>query len=293
MTIIEALYGRDIKQEEFLKALIDEFKKADEVEYPTIYNKYIPYLWADRSVYTARNLYQSVLKELRATKMAKAKKEAIEKVFTLSTAFFTALNTISQNKEVERMNDKTEFSIDHHIAKMIDVKNSIIEKKIKGHGVQSDEQATANAIAVYLAMATGRRTFEILQTLRLVKQKGEIYFAGLAKKGDDDETLYPAILLDDDFAFIKKSIEKMRKTLGTEELTAKQINQKYSVVLNRATAKLLGEDVTMHELRERYAEICVQKKRPSDMDEGLFRDFVLGHDTKLKASDFYKSQKGV
>lgn len=293
MTIIEALYGRDIKQEEFFKALIGEFKKADESEYVAIYNRYIPYFWADRSAYTARNLYQSVLKELKATKMAKTKKEAIESIFTLSTGFFTALNTISQNKEIERMNDKTEFSIDHHIAQMIELKNSIVEKRIKGHGVQSDEQATANAIAVYLAMATGRRTLEILQTLTIVKQKGEIYFSGLAKKGEDDESLYPAILLDDDFLFINKSMEKMRKILGTQELTPKQINQKYSVVLNRASAKLLGENVTMHELRERYAEICVQVKRPAEMDEGLFRDFVLGHETKLKASDFYKSQKGV
>lgn len=285
-----------IKQEELIGGIINEFKKADESEYIAIYNKYIPYLWVDRSAYTARNLYQSVLTALKASKMAKAKKEKVEKFFTLPTSFFLALNKQSEAKEINRINEKIEFSIDSHISRMIALKNDIVEKKIRGFGVQSDEQAIVNASVVYLAMATGRRTHELVKTIKVQKVKGKVYFSGIAKKKKIDSSgLYPAILLDDDYDFIKRTIAKVQKYFDfAESTTATDINAKTAVVLNRAVSKFTGDKTaSMHTLRERYAEICVSRKCPENMDPELFREFVLGHETKLKASDFYKTQKGV
>lgn len=277
---------------EIIAEIVSTFKKADAAEYFGIYNRYLPFLWGDRSLYTVRNLYQDVLKEVGAQKIAKGKRDAIVAVFTLTTEFFTALNIASQQKEIERMNDKTEFSIEAYLTIMQTIKDGIKAKKYKGKGAGSDAQAMANAMMVYVAMATGRRFFEIIKTVDLIKEKKELFFSGLAKKGDNEE-LFPAVLLDDDVQFIKKCLIHIRETFNTENMDSKQINSKFSGIVNKAVVKLVGEGVSMHTLRERYAEICVQTKRPEQIDENLFRDFVLSHETKLTAGDFYKAQKGV
>jgi hypothetical protein len=76
-------------------------------------------------------------------------------------------------------------------------------------------------------------------------------------------------------------------------MSSKAINSKFSGIVNKAVVKLVGEGISIHTLRERYAEVCVKTKKPESIDENLFRDFVLSHETKLTAGDFYKAQKGV
>lgn len=277
---------------EIIGDMVSEFKRADEVSYISIYNKYLPFFWADRSPWTARNLYQEALKAIDNTKIAKAKREAIRRYFNLDTTFFLALNKQTQEREIEAMNDKVEFSVDGYLQKMAALKEAIKTKSIKGHGVQSDEEATANAMVVYVAMATGRRLVEIVQKVQLVKDRSGTYFVGLAKKGENEDR-YVAVLLDEDYHFVKKCIDQLRNTLKTETLPYERIKEKYSKIMSRAARKLLEDDVTIHTIRERYAEVCVLTKKPETMDAELYREMVLGHEVKLKASDFYKGQKGI
>lgn len=279
---------------EIISDMITEFKRSDDAGYIAIYNKYLPFFWVDRSPWTARNLYQAALKELAGAKIAKAKKETIKKFLSLDTSFFMALNKQVQEKEIAtQINDKTEFSVDEFLSKMVALKEAIKNKEIKGHGVQSDAYATANAMAVYVAMATGRRVYEILSSVSIIKDRSGTYFTGLAKKGENEDR-FVAVLLDDDYHFIQKCLKTLRETLGSAGMTADETNAKFSRILPRAARKLLNEEeITMHTLRERYAEVCVLTKKPEDMDAEMFRELVLGHEVKLKASDFYKGQKGI
>lgn len=290
--MLSKIYGAK-PQNEIIEAIVNEFKKSEPVQYIAIYNKYLPFIWSDRSPYTARDMYQHILKAIDKAKISKSKKELIEKYFTLDTSFFTALNVSSAAREIERSNDKTEFSVSSYMHTMNSLKEDIVNKRIKGHGVQSDADAMANAMVVFLGMSTGRRTLEILKTVSIVKDRSGIYFEGLAKKGDEVEK-YVAVLLDDDLNFVKKCLAKVQEHFKTDDLTGKEINSKFSGLLNRAAAKFTNDkDVSMHTLRERYAEVCVLTKKPDELDAELYREMVLGHETKLKAVDFYKSQKGV
>lgn len=292
--MLTELYGTD-SADAIVDNLVKELKGAKTLEDAApIYNKYLPYLWqSGSSPYTVRGRYYTVKKALADAHIAKKRKSAFMALFTLDEDFYRYLNKQSVAREVEHINDKTEFSVERYIERMNNIKTMIENKTVPRYGPQTEKAAIANACAVWLAMATGRRTYEILKTLELSKRGGVVYFDGLAKKGDDQEKR-PAILLDNDYQFIKKTLKKVREHFGTEGMTSKQINSKYSFVLNRAAVKFTGDEKTsMHVLRERYAEVCIKTINHDGIDDEMFRKMVLGHEVRLTATDFYKSQKGV
>ena len=137
-------------------------------------------------------------------------------------------------------------------------------------------------LAIALALATGRRPYELFCVGKFTKPDGNILqFDGQAKKHMNKGESYPIPLLHD-AKRCKEAITRMRKSIGLPT----GIN---NVDFNSKTAKSLStrmeyvfedEKIEFYGLRAAYARYCVQNLyEPSIGTEEVYLSSILGHDS--------------
>ena len=271
--------------------IIKDFKKckSDEDFYKT-YNRYIPFLWVESSIYTVRDRYSNVKNLVKDSRFSKAKKELLlNNVLVFDEKIYDVLNEASKNREDKK--EVKEFSIDDYFKTIELLKNKIQNKDFQVLNGQTEKSVLANLSMFYLAFVTGRRFYELIKTLNIVKRGGKVYFDGLAKKRDEKDDIKLGFVLDDDYSFVKKALKNIRNYYGdiVEDVDSKSINAKYSKNISRALKKYV--DATFHQIREQYAEVCEEKYNKGMIDKDLFKAFVLGHEVNVDATQFYKGAK--
>ncbi len=288
--ILKEIYGTDASST-IEDMMIKELKKCKSNEcFFEIHNKYIPFFWAESSVYTVRDRYTNIRNLVKDSRFSKAKKELLlNNVFKLDDKFYDVLNSASRERESKK--EIKEFSIDEYLNTMQMLKNKILNKDFKVLNGQTEKGVLANLSMFYLAFSTGRRFYELIKTLNIVKKGGKIYFQGLAKKKDEEDEEKLGFVLDEDYAFVRKALKNVRNYYAplVENMTSKDINAKYSKNITRALKKYTP--LTFHQIREQYAEVCEEKFNKGQIDKDLFKAFCLGHEVNVDAAQFYKGSK--
>lgn len=273
------------------KMLISELSKTNKTKYSMIALRYVPYFWLESSIYTVRNRYTSVRKLIKESDI-KFIDLALE-IFKLGEAVGGSTVEATKHRELEKKT--VSFDIVTFKNDILLLRSKIENKAFNFTNGQSQKQVLANLSIIYLAFVTGRRFFEIIKNLEVLKSEdNQIVFKGLAKKRDSESFSKGFIL--DDFEAVLKMINNVRAYYDdfTKDMTAQQINASYSKTLNNFLKKeLMQDDITFHTLRERYAEICEIEFNKGQIDKDVFRTYVLSHDIDTSASEFYKKQKGV
>lgn len=272
------------------KMLISELSKTNKTKYSMIALRYVPYFWLESSIYTVRNRYTSVRKLIEESDI-KFVDLALE-IFKLGKAVGGSTIIETKNKNLER--EIVFFDIENFKRDIAILRSKIEKKAFTLSNGQNQKQVLANLSIVYLALTTGRRFFEIMKIVEVLKNEdNQVIFKGLAKKRDDKNSSQGFIL--DDFETVVKMINNVREYYDdfTKDLTAQQINASYSKTLNNFLKKELNQKITFHRLRERYVEMCELEFNKGKIDKDIFRAYVLGHDIDTEASEFYTHQKGV
>lgn len=287
MNVAEQLFGTK-KSDEVIESFIADLKKSkDSIK---TFNKYLPFLWVDtESMFTVRNRYQNLKDRIEESNVSKKKKEVILKLLTLDKNFFTLCNNISEGNQNKKLDNKIEFSQKEYMS-TLDKFKKIVESKdaseLKTNGMQTDEYLLAQASAIYLLFNTGRRQYEIFNTLEAVTRAKENYFTGIVKKRDDQlNDLYPAYLVDEDIKTTKAAIRYIRKNYEVVNTTTFNNNKKS---INNFLKKQLGEGATYSGIRDMYGDVAVNKFLPKGADTEKFRDEVLSHEWKLSVNDWYR-----
>ena len=266
-----------------------DYKKCDtQDDIIALYNKYIPYIWLGRSIFTVKNKYTDFKNIIKEIANKRQEKFALE-VFYGGENLYVALKEDTE-KKAEELLDKERKPID--IAEfekdILELKNTIDSRSYKIARNQKEELVRAYYIAILLAFATGRRQIEILKTLDISGVK-KVVFKGLAKKrNDDDNEIDNAHILFLGVSDTKKYLKELRKLLDTEKMTNKEINQKYNNVFNKAVERYTDFDMSFHDIRSAYAEICYSKFGEGE-DLEKFYSKVLGHKVKaVTQATFYR-----
>lgn len=267
------------------------------MEVTKVITKFIPFCWlGGRKLNTIASYYRdmrTIIKEVGGDYQ-----DLSLDLFALEGEVYDHINNKSINivKEKAEENNKDEYDGDAMESLLLDLKRKIVDDDIDVAKQQTLERARAYLYATYLALATGRRSIEILKTLEIVKDGDTCYYQGIAKKSDNNVKI-EAYSLDRDFEFLIKILAKLREDLPTNNLTAKEVNSKYNRIFNRAFKKLTNTDYTFHDAREIYSDLLYIKEGYSDgswTEEHNFKGKILGHEIKadrLTASQYYMTKK--
>lgn len=282
--------------EEIIETIVKDLKHKDS-DLIEVYNYYLPFFFNSQSPFTMKNKYDLVRKGISDSSIAKKRKEECLRVFKLHTNIYNYMNVLQHEKAKERLNDKKEFSEDSYFENMKYVKNLIENKDFETIRInrQEDDYLLANLSALYFAMVTGRRSFEIFKTLDLYKVGKTMYYKGIAKKRDDEEIDFAAFPLDDDYHFLKKCLENIRKYYKVDEFDNKRFNQTYQNAWNKFIKSLLkDENISYSLIRDMYANVAIKNLNKDNLDVEIFRKLVLSHqDTMMSATDYYRKTKLV
>ena len=284
------------KQNEILESIVKDLKRKDS-DIIEVYNYYLPFFYNSNSPYTMKNKYDEVRKAITDSSIAKAKKSEILKVFRPAPNTYFYMNKLQDIAIIEKLNNKREFTLDSYLENMQYIKNLIINKDFEALKTnrQEDDYLLANLSALYFALATGRRSFEIFKTVELSKVGKTMYYKGLAKKRDNEEIELTAYPLDEDYQFLKKCLENIRKYYKTEDFDNKRFNSTYQDAWNRFCKKTLKDDkISYSTIRDMYSDVAIQTLNKDDIDEVKFRKIVLAHqDSMMSATDYYRKTKLV
>lgn len=282
--------------DEIIEAIVKDLKHKDN-DIIEVYNYYLPFFYNSQSPFTMKNKYDLVRKSINESSIAKKRKNEILEVFKIHTNIFNYMNILQHEKAKERLNDKKEFSEDSYFENMKYVKNLIENKDFETIRInrQEDDYLLANLSAVYFAMATGRRSFEIFKTLDIYKVGKTMFYRGIAKKRDDEEIDFAAYPLDEDYQFLKKCLENIRKYYKVDEFDNKRFNQTYQNAWNKFIKNLLkDENISYSLIRDMYANVAIKNLNKDNLDIEIFRKLVLSHqDTMMSATDYYRKTKIV
>lgn len=268
-----------------------------------VYNKYMPYMVYGRSFNTMLKLYtdfRNIIKELDT----KNSKYALEFAFSLGDKDITkgvyGFKTAKRQAVLSKRNDLSleDDTNDVFVEKMDRFKNMLLERidnnnfsDIKSSN-QTEDTVKFYFLTMFLGISTGRRMIEILKTLELSIKSGTIHYKGFAKKKEDVANEYKSgYLLFIEPNEAKKYLKMLRNLIDTSELTSKEINKKYSNVLNSALNRyagdIFGRKLKFHDLRGFYARYAYIKYG-ENKDVGLFTQEALHHEAKITADMAYR-----
>ena len=145
---------------------------------------------------------------------------------------------------------------------------------------QKPEQVRSYYLLALLGLATGRRATELLKTLVLSKRGEKHYFEGLLK-GNDHKI--GANIIGLSYKETQGYLRQLRRIINTKELTEKQVNAKYSRVLNNAIKRIMGYK-NVKDLRHNYAIAGSQlfKRDNETIEDTISR--ILGHKETFTSS---------
>ncbi len=288
----------------------EEFKNSDELledivkklrhkdcDLFELYNYIMPWLWGNDSIFSVKNKYASLRNAIEHSTIGKARKDKFLEVFKIHPNTYKYLLKVQNENMKNRINDSLEFSKDSYLENMQKVKNIIVNKDFDTIRVnrQKNDYLLANLSALYFAMATGRRPWEIFQTVEISKVGKTVYYKGLAKKRDNEEVEFIAFPLDEDYHFLKKCLENVRKYYSDKDMDNKKFNQGVQQTWNKFAKYILDDKkVSYSVIRSMYSEIAVETQNKDNLDKEIFRRLVLSHaETVMSATDYYRKTKAV
>jgi len=282
-------------------------KNADVIE---IYNSLLPFLYSARSVYTIRNRYNNIRKEIRKadSTISEERKEEYLKIFKLDNILYTYIakkQDKARDEKTATINNET-LSIDNYLGGLAKVKDMIInENRYKNIFDELNKQngrttplIRANISAIYVLLNSGRRTFEVYSTLEIDRIKIDddyektIVYKHLAKKRNSG--YYQAFLIDDDYETMKRAIENIRNYYDEKlnNIDSKKFNNSYSKNLNNFIQKFIknynilniNESFTLKDTRDMYLEVAIYKyKNIIPVAPEKLKKLILGHEISYKA----------
>jgi len=141
--------------------------------------------------------------------------------------------------------------------------------------ILEDNKSNIFQIACVLALVSGRRMVEIFKTGDFSKVgTNTALFTGQAKKKVENEYKIPILV---DFDIFEKSLQRLRITKNTEDMSNVDVNLRYSTSCNSAARKFLGEKRHFHDFRGIYALIAYHAATSHTLSMNLFVSQVLGH----------------
>ncbi|WP_019503380.1 protelomerase family protein [Pleurocapsa sp. PCC 7319] len=146
---------------------------------------------------------------------------------------------------------------------------------------------TWSDIAAGLAVITGRRVSEVLQTasFELVSQFS-VMFVGAAKRRHESVPLEFEIPTLVEAPFVLDAISRLRSLLDTQDLTNRQINDKYEPIVARTCDRHFRDlvptrdgknNLYSHLFRAVYATIATHWFCPTSVSDLEFRAYIQGH----------------
>jgi len=208
--------------------------------------------------------------------------------------------TIKKLAKKEEKHKELSLNVKEEILNVKELLNSrTYEKKISNN--QNKHQVRSYYLAYILGLATGRRFTEILKTVTIVKKDNNLFFEGILKKDDQQQTEIEANLLylsleevegylTELRAFIDTKLRAKKKTIKTA--TEREINATFSKVYNNSIKRITGDKVpNFHELRHYYAIEGTEIFRNNSESDKDVRYRILGHHMKADSTRTYKTIK--
>lgn len=251
-----------------------------------LYNKYIPYIWFNRTLNTSLKKH-SELRKIIKEENTKKSDHALNNTFSLGQKDVD-IYKFRQSKTDLRVTAQRENNTVESDFKTKDVKELVIklkdlvdnfDKRLQEKVIPKASSAKVNIIKAYylsflLGLTTGRRQIELLKDFSIVTKRGKVEFHELAKKNynDDGKEILEGTV---NFISVKdaqKYLKMLRKELPTDGMTNEEINKKYNAMFNKAFRDRLVNNPTLN---------IKSDKKP------LFND-SLDANGKIKAPNFHK-----
>jgi hypothetical protein len=167
--------------------------------------------------------------------------------------------------------------------------------------IMQDKASSGLALALALALVTGRRTFEVMVCGNFKSVEGRedvLHFSGQAKTrnapGTRSSYIIPVLI---PAPTICKAFKRLRKICPLAGMSSEQFHNLYGKRLHEACTDTFGADFTPKLLRSAYACICAAWFKPSNMTDVVYFSDILGHRllndeaadmaTALHYQDFY------
>lgn len=297
------LYGyvSDKKIKEVFKKDFIACKSNDSIS--NLYNKYIPYIWFNRTLNTSLKKHSELRKIIKEEsnrikeskeigkvikeRNAKKSDHALKNVFSLGQKDVdiykfrqskTDLRVTAQRENNTVESDFKTKDIKELVTKLKDLVDNF-DKRLEEKVIPKASSAKVNIIKAYylsflLGLTTGRRQIELLKDFSIVTKRGKVEFHELAKKNynDDGKEILEGTV---NFISVKdaqKYLKMLRKELPTDGMTNEEINKKYNAMFNKAFRDRLVNNPTLN---------IKSDKKP------LFND-SLDANGKRKAPNFHK-----
>ena len=279
--------------DEIYDSILKDLKNKDSEPYQVL-NKYLLYFWnTGTGLHTIRNKYTKIRKMISDSKFSAKRKKLYLDVFSIPDVLLSVVNAQNDSNTLSRANNRVSFDLDSYVMKMEQLKALIHSNKFDEIRVnrQEDDYILANLSAIYIAMNSGRRSFEIFKTLSVVKFGKKIYYKGLSKKRIDDDDKFDAFLIDDDYDFMKKCIANVRKYYKFETIDNTKFNNNYQANMNKYLTNYFKEKMTYSKLRDMFVAVNKKMYMKEDEDENRFIGKILNHEMKVSTQDHYKKTK--
>jgi len=242
------LYGyvSDAKIKELFKKEFKKCKNDDSVS--NLYNKYIPYIWFNRTLNTSLKKHSELRKIIKEANTRKTN-YALNVTFSLGQKdvdiykFRQSKTDVRVTKQRENNTVESDFKIKDMETLVKKIKDLVdnFDKRLEEKVIHKASSAKVNIIKAYyisflLALTTGRRQIELLKDFQIVTKRGKVEFHGLAKKNYDEngkEIVEGKVI----FISVKeaqKYLKMLRKELPVGDMTNEQINKKYNAMFNKA-----------------------------------------------------------
>jgi hypothetical protein len=130
---------------------------------------------------------------------------------------------------------------------------------------------------VFLLVVSGRRTFEIVNSAKFSKINETIVEVGglLKKREKTDISIRIPVLVKTDY--FMKAFKFYRKKFDDSKMTDKQVNSKYSPMINRRVKTIFNDKaLTAHDMRRVYVMMAYDRFPQLAKKRDFIRD-VLGH----------------
>jgi len=252
--------------------------------------KYLLYVYFERDIDTLTNTFytfKTMLKEIGTNKAL-----ILRDMLKMDFAITKYRKNEYEKKQLEKLKDDSQnLNIDYIYRKTKELLENIEDDDYLSQYINTrqtlDDIKTYAKIAI-VALYTGRRINEILNTLEIHKIKNKVFIKGLLKKKGLDDKDYELCLFEKiDIKLLQKFLRDIRKYLQVDLVKSQAktitrqnqlLNKKYNAIINKNIRKIYNlKNLTIHDFRAIYAELCFQKSNEKLENKNEFIAKVLNH----------------
>jgi len=258
--ILSLMYG-DTRHEQiqakFERDIVERKKNDTE-----IFCDYSYYLFGNVGIHTTNKLSNTLC---RICKNAVGENREITKLI-LIPLFDKAYRNLREKIESKQIPLKTNLSVRAMIG------------ELKAHIANKETTDREYKIYLYLALVTGRRFVELLQTLKITEDEGQVIYTGVLKKGDIEKEVFGYFLGEDSVEYVNTLLQELQspyKRKTQKQLSALQ--RRFALGIFRASG---GAIRAPHDCRHLFLLEMIESGQVA-MHEGegdeQYRRRLLGH----------------